>query len=128
MKKVAILNRTRKTVLGERVSVAATTVRRIVGLLGRERLDPGTGLLIMPSQAIHTVAMHFAIDVVFLDRDWRVVYLRRAMLPFRMTGLHWNARCVLELPSGVIGETSTAVGDQLAIQELATGTVTFSVT
>src|ERR1035441_9844958 len=117
MKRVAILNRTRQTVLGERVSVAATTVRRMVGLLGKDRLEPGTGLLIMPSQAIHTVAMHFAIDVVFLDRDCRVVFLRRAMPPFRMTGLHWKAHCVLELPVGVIAATSTTVGDQLAIQE-----------
>ncbi|HEY4900259.1 MAG TPA: DUF192 domain-containing protein [Terriglobales bacterium] len=123
MKKVAILNRTRQTVLGEPVSVAETSVRRMVGLLGRERLDPGTGLLIIPSQAIHTVAMHFAIDVVFLDCDWRVVYLRRAMAPYRMTGLHWKARCVLELPAGVIAETSTAVGDQLEIREKSLGIV-----
>ncbi len=127
MKRVTILNRTRNTVLGEHVSVATTAVRRMVGLLGKQRLDPGTGLLIVPSQAIHTVAMHFAIDVVFLDRNWRVVHLLRAMLPFRMTGLHWKARCVLELPSGVIGETATAVGDQLAIQEKASGTAVSSV-
>jgi uncharacterized membrane protein (UPF0127 family) len=118
MKKVAIVNRTREAVLGERVSIASTSLRRMVGLLGKPRLDPGAGLPIVPSQAIHTVAMHFAIDVIFLDRDWRVVALRRAMLPFRMTGLHWNAWCVLELPSGVIGKTSTAVGDQLEIRQL----------
>ena len=118
MKKVAILNRTRETVLGERVSVASTSLRRMVGLLGKPRLDPGAGLLIVPSQAIHTVAMHFAIDVIFLDSDWRVVSLRRAMLPFRISGLHWNARCVLELPAGVIAESSTAVGDQLEIRQL----------
>jgi uncharacterized membrane protein (UPF0127 family) len=118
MKRVAILNRTKETVLGEHISVAATTVRRMVGLLGKPRLDPGAGLLIMPSQAIHTVAMHFAIDVIFLDREWRVVSLRRAMPPFRISGLHWNARCVLELPAGVIAETSTAVGDQLEIRQV----------
>ena len=119
MKKVAILNRTRNTILGDHVSVAETSLRRMIGLLGRERLETGTGLLIVPSQAVHTVAMHFAIDVIFLDRDWRVVYLRRAMLPFRMTTVHWKASRVLELPSGVIGETSTAVGDQLEIRELS---------
>jgi uncharacterized membrane protein (UPF0127 family) len=119
MKRVAIFNRTRETVMGEHISVAATTVRRMVGLLGKPRLDPGAGLLIVPSQAIHTVAMNFAIDVVFLDRDWRVVSLRRAMLPFRMTGLHWKAWCVLELPSGVIGETSTAIGDQLEVRQMS---------
>jgi uncharacterized membrane protein (UPF0127 family) len=123
MKRVAILNRTRETILGERVSIAATTVRRMVGLLGKPHFDPGTGMLIVPSQAIHTVAMHFAIDFIFLDRDWRVVSLRRAMPPFRITGLHWNARCVLELSTGVIATTATAIGDQLEIRDMPTGSI-----
>ena len=103
--------------LGEQITVAGTSLRRLVGLLGKSRLEPGTGLLIIPSQAIHTVAMRFAIDVVFVDRDWRVIYLRHTMAPFRMTGLHWKARCVLELPAGVIAQTSTMVGDQLSVTE-----------
>ncbi len=112
---VAVLNTTRNTVLGEHIAVAGTSLRRLVGLLGKRGLDPGTGLLIIPSQAIHTVAMRFAIDVVFLDRDWRVIKLRHAMAPFRVTGVYWKARSVLELPSGVIAETLTAVGDQLSV-------------
>ncbi len=92
------------------------TPSRIVGLLGKRGLDPGTGLLIMPSQAIHTVAMRFPIDVLFVDRKWRVVHLRPAMVPNRMTGIHWRARCVIELPSGQIAQTSTEVGDQLLVE------------
>ena len=103
--------------LGQRIRVAETSLSRLVGLLGKRGLDSGTGLLIIPSQAIHTVAMRFAIDVVFVDRNWRVIHLRPAMVPFRMTGLHWKARCVLELPSGVIAQTSTVVGDQLSITD-----------
>ena len=114
---VAVFNTTRNTVLGEQITVAGTSLRRLVGLLGKSGLEPGTGLLIIPSQAIHTVAMRFAIDVVFVDRDWRVIHLRHTMAPFRMTGLHWKARCVLELPAGVIAQTSTMVGDQLSVTE-----------
>jgi hypothetical protein len=114
---VAVLNTTRNTILGEQITVAGTSLRRLVGLLGKRRLEPGTGLLIIPSQAIHTVAMRFAIDVVFVDRNWRVIHLRHTMPPYRMTGLHWKARCVLELPSGVIAQTLTMVGDQLSIAE-----------
>lgn len=117
METVAVRNATKDTVLGERVSVAETSWSRLVGLLGKPGLEPGTGLLIMPSQAIHTVAMRFAIDVVFVDRNWRVIHLRPAMIPFRMTSLHWKARCVLELPAGVIAQTSTVIGDQLSIAE-----------
>ncbi len=114
---VAVFNTTRNTVLGEQITIAGTSLRRLVGLLGKSGLEPGTGLLIIPSQAIHTVAMRFAIDVVFVDRDWRVIHLRHTMAPFRMTGLHWKARCVLELPAGVIAQTSTMVGDQLSVTE-----------
>src|SRR5580704_7155971 len=114
---VAILNTTKNTVLGDRIGVAETSLSRIVGLLGQDGLEPGTGLLIYPSQAIHTVAMRFPIDVLFVDRDWRVVHARPNMVPFRMTGIHWKARCVLELPSGVIAETSTMIGDQLCVTQ-----------
>jgi uncharacterized protein len=104
-------------VLGNRIRIAGTSLRRLIGLLDKRSLEPGTGLLIIPSQAIHTVAMRFAIDVVFVDRHWRVIHLRPTMVPFRMTGLHWKARCVLELPSGMIAQTSTVIGDQLSIIE-----------
>ncbi len=112
---IAIVNSTRNTVLGERISVAETSLSRIVGLLGKRSLEAGTGLLIIPSQAIHTVAMRFAIDVIFIDRLWRVVHVCSDMVPYRMTGFYWRARSVLELPSGVIAATSTAIGDQLSV-------------
>src|SRR5579862_1921281 len=99
---VAIVNTTRQTTLGERIRVAETTLGRMIGLLRDRGLDPGCGLLIYPSQAIHTVAMRFAIDVLFVDRHWRVVHVRPNMVPFRMTVIHWKARCVVELPCGVI--------------------------
>ena len=89
----------------------------MVGLLGQHGLAPGTGLLIYPSQAIHTIAMRFPIDVVFVDKNWRVVNVRPAMVPYRLTGVQWKARCVIELPPGVISETSTVVGDQLLVEQ-----------
>ena len=112
---VTIHNTTRNAVLGDRIKVAETSLSRIVGLLGQRGLEPGTGLLIFPSQAIHTVAMRFAIDIIFVDRSWRVVRLRPAMVPYRLTGICWRARCVLELPVGVIAQSSTCVGDQLSV-------------
>jgi uncharacterized membrane protein (UPF0127 family) len=117
METVAVVNTTRDTVLGERIGIAETSLSRMVGLLGKPGLEPGAGLLIIPSQAVHTVAMRFAIDVVFVDRNWRVVHLRPSMAPYRLTGVHWKANFVLELPAGVISRTSTSVGDQLAIDE-----------
>jgi uncharacterized protein len=113
---VVVRNTTKDTVLGERIGIAETSLTRIVGLLGKRGLEQGSGLLIIPSQAIHTIAMKFPIDVLFVDRKWRVVHARSAMVPNRMTGVHWRARCVIELPSGIIAQTSTEVGDQLLVE------------
>ena len=117
MQMVRVLNATKGTVLGERIGVADTSLSRMVGLLGKNSLDAGTGLLIIPSQAVHTVAMRFPIDVVFVDRNCRVVHVQPALAPYRISGLHWRARCVLELPVGTIAETGTGVGDELLIED-----------
>ena len=113
-KVVRAVNSTRGTVLGECIRVADTGLTRIVGLLGERELTPGDGLLIVPSQGVHTWGMLFPIDIVVLDRDWNVLALRRRMRQFRMTRVFWKAAAVLELPSGMLDATSTAVGDALA--------------
>lgn len=115
MQTVAIRNDTRNTVLGERIRIAETSLSRVVGLLRDRSLEEGCGLLIYPSQAIHTVGMKFAIDVVFVNREWRVVGLKVNMVPFRVSKVHWKARCVVELPVGTIEQSATAVGDQLDV-------------
>jgi uncharacterized membrane protein (UPF0127 family) len=117
MQTVRVLNTTKGTVLGERIGVADTSLSRMVGLLGKSGLAPATGLLIMPSQAVHSIGMRFPIDVLFLDRNCRVIHVQPSMAPYRISGLHWRARCVLELPVGAIAETCTSVGDELQIED-----------
>jgi uncharacterized membrane protein (UPF0127 family) len=113
---VRVINETRGTVLGEHVRVADSGLTRIVGLLGERHLSRGDGLLIVPSQGVHTWGMLFPIDVVVLDRGWNVLALRRRMHAFRMTRLFWKAAAVLELPPGMLDSTETVVGDTLAFE------------
>jgi hypothetical protein len=92
----------------------------MIGLLGERKLSSGDGLLIVPSQGVHTVGMLFPIDVVVLDNDWNILALRPRMRQFTMTRIFWNAAAVLELPSGVLASSSTAVGDTLAFDPVET--------
>jgi len=115
---LAVRNITRKTLLGDRISVADGSLARLVGLLGRKSLEPGTGLLIVPSQAVHTLGMRFPIDVLFMDRTCRVVGLRPRLAPFRLSRLYWKAWAVLELPAGTAALSNTAFGDQLSVEEV----------
>lgn len=110
-----VYNTTKNTCLGEQIGVADSSITRLVGLLGKRSLAPGCGLLIVPSQAIHTVGMVFPIDVIFVDKKYRVLGVREAVPPFRVTRAFWKALGVLELPAGTIRGTNTEVGDQLKV-------------
>lgn len=106
-------NRTRGETVAANVRLADTPRSRRIGLLQHETLEPGEGLWIYPTQAIHTFGMRFPIDVVFLDRLLRVKRVYHRLAPFRWTSPVWGARSVLELASGSLASTGTAVGDEL---------------
>jgi uncharacterized protein len=108
---VRATNRTRNTVLGDSIRVADTGLTRVVGLLGEKTLAAGDGLLIVPSQGVHTLGMAFDIDVVILDEEWVTLGIWRAMKPFRMTRIYFKAAAVLELPSGTLVASRTELGD-----------------
>ncbi len=100
--------------------MADTGLSRIIGLLGERKLSPGDGLLIVPSQGVHTWGMMFPIDIVVLDSNWNVLAMRRRMRQFRMTRIFWKAAAVLELPSGMLDSTATAIGDALTFDRVET--------
>ena len=114
-KKLRVVNSTRGTLVGESIRVAETGLTLIVGLLGERELPPGDGLLIVPSQGVHTLGMQFAIDVAILDGQWNVIAIKRNLRPFRMTRVYWKAAAVLELRSGSLDSSSTSVGDTLEL-------------
>ena len=115
MRTVRITNINRATILGDRVQVADSSLRRMWGLLGRRSLASGEGLWIRPSSGVHTVGMAFPIDVVGLDKSNRVLKLWPELPPFRVTSVSWAMFSVIELPAGQIAATSVQVGDQLSI-------------
>ena len=110
------MNETRGNALATHLEVADSSNTRRKGLLGRDGLAPGTGLWIYPCESVHTFAMRFAIDLVYLDRNCVVKKLRSKVPPGRMS-VCLSARSVLELPAGTIEATGTEVGDRIAIEK-----------
>jgi uncharacterized protein len=99
-------------VVCEECLVAATPFTRLRGLLGRKSLPSGQGILLRPAGSVHTFFMRFAIDVVFLDDELRVVAIAADLRPWRAAGKR-GARAVLELPAGECARRGLAVGDQV---------------
>jgi uncharacterized membrane protein (UPF0127 family) len=114
--KLRVRNQSRNTVLGDRVGIADTSATRRTGLLKHSRLEPGEGLWIAPSEAVHTFGMKFPIDVLFLDKKRKVLKIRSDMVRSRMS-ICLRAHSVLELPSGTAAAMCTAVGDQLEFEK-----------
>jgi len=97
--------------LARDLETASTPWRRMKGLLGRSALPEGSGLLIRPCRAVHTWFMRFPIDVVFVDRDGRVVRIAAELAPFRTASGGWRARAVIELPAGSAAAAGLREGD-----------------
>jgi uncharacterized membrane protein (UPF0127 family) len=97
-------------VVCEECLVAATPFARMRGLLGRRSLPSGEGILLRPAASVHTFFMRFAIDVVFLDDELRVVGIAAHLRPWRAAAQR-GAKAVLELPAGECERRGLAVGD-----------------
>jgi uncharacterized membrane protein (UPF0127 family) len=103
--------------LATELSLADTHWSRLRGLLGARESDfsNGKGLWIKPCRGVHTLAMRFAIDVVYLDRAGAVVHLEQGLKPWRFAPVRLQAASVLELPRQTVATTKTAVGDKIEI-------------
>jgi uncharacterized membrane protein (UPF0127 family) len=115
MRVVTVTDTTRGTLIGDRIEVADASLSRMVGLLGRRGLNAGGGLWITPSSGVHTLGMMFSIDVIGLDKEFRVVRLWPRLVPFRLTSVSLKVRSVVELEAGRIEACRVELGDLLQI-------------
>jgi uncharacterized protein len=84
------------------------------GLLRHASLPAGEGLLLTPAPSVHTALMRFPIDVIFLDKELRVVRLVERLVPWRTASAR-RARAALELAEGEAARRGVSVGDILSV-------------
>lgn len=95
-----------------RVQHARRWHQRLRGLLGRPPLQAGQGLLIEPCNCVHTLAMGYALDLLFLGAGNQVLGWREELQPWRAAGLR-GARSTLELPAGSLAAIAPVIGEVL---------------
>lgn len=112
-----VFNHTRNVPLITRGRLANTFWSRLQGLLGASPLQKDEGLILVGEKSIHTFFMSFAIDVVYIDKNYRVIRADPNMVPYRLGPLVTQAAYVLELPVGTIAATATQAGDLLELHD-----------
>ena len=86
------------------VKIASGFVDRLIGLMFRKEMNGFKGLWLKPCNSIHTCFMRYDIDVLFLDKNNKIVRIFRSMRPWRMTRIYFTVSSVLELKGGVLND------------------------
>jgi hypothetical protein len=110
-----MVSRDDETLICERCLLAESAWLRVRGLLGRDDLPEGDGILLRPASSIHMFFMRFPIDAVFLDRELNVLRIRAGLAPWRVAAKR-RACSVLELPAGSCARRGVHEGDRLRIK------------
>lgn len=91
-----------------------TFFERLRGWLGKRSAREGEGLWFRRCASVHTFGMALPLDLVFLDRELKVVKLCCAVPPWRVAAAP-GADSVLELPEGTVLKLAVSPGDQMQI-------------
>ena len=117
--KMRVRNLSRDADLADRATVADTFWRRLRGLLGRDGLTPGEGLVIVPCNSVHMLGMRFPLDVLYLDRAGTVLRVLPELRPGQFGPVVWRSHVAVELPAGTIAATGTVTGDRVVLEPVA---------
>ena len=99
-----------------RAKVADNFFSRLKGLLGTNEFPYADALYFPNVASIHTFFMKYPIDVVFLDKNNKVVGFRENVKPFRVVFGGMSAYLVVEMPQGSIKRMDINFGDILNIE------------
>lgn len=96
---------------------ASNPLSRMIGLLLTNPKKDPRGLWLVPCGSIHTMGMRHPIDVLFLDRELKVLKIKHRVKPFCPAVVCLKAHSVLEFFSGFWDTSLVKAGDQLEIKE-----------
>lgn len=81
-------------------------------LLGSKYYVSETGLFVKPCKQVHTFFTNFAVDVIFLDEDNRIIHLE-TIKPFTVSKYVPEAKAVIEFLEGTIGNYQLTLGQKI---------------
>ncbi len=105
--------------IARQVQMACSFRSRCIGLLRRREILEHEGWLFIPGGSVHTLGMRFNIDVVFLNRQMRVLGLAENVAPWRIVIAPSGTTRVLELAAGKIATTRLIAGTYLIVDRSA---------
>lgn len=97
------------------VLIADTFLTRFAGLMFRKPLPAATGLFLAPCNSVHMCFMRFAIDVIYLDKDFKIIKVVQHLKPWISISMYRKAWAVLEMNAGEAEHCGLELGKRLEI-------------
>lgn len=97
------------------VLLADSFFTRFAGLMFRKKLPAATGLFLAPCNSVHMCFMRFAIDVVYLDKEYNIVKVVKNLRPWLGLSMCPKAWAVFEMTAGEAERCGLEVGKTLII-------------
>ncbi|MCK4859134.1 MAG: DUF192 domain-containing protein [Candidatus Omnitrophica bacterium] len=110
-----VINQSNNALLFSKAQKKIRFFSKLCGLMFRKEISEENALIFYNASAIHTFFMRFPIDVVFLNKNMRVLRICQGLKPSRMVFCK-GAFCVIECVSGLAAIKKVKCGDVLAVQ------------
>jgi len=110
-------NKTRKTLMAKRLRFCKTFASKIIGLMFARKIQDEALVFVFDKDqgdAIHMLFVFFSIDLLFLDKNKKVIEIKENFKPFTVYVPKKEYRYFVELAAGTKKKTKTGIGDELA--------------
>ena len=79
----------------------------------QKKLPQGTGLFLVPCNSVHMCFMRFAIDVVYIDKEYKIIKVVKNLKPWVGLSMCRNAWATLEMTAGEAERCGLKLGSRL---------------
>jgi len=110
-----IKNKSKKTIISKKYCLCKSNASKARGLMFR--IKPKPLIFVFEKEKIvslHMMFVFFPIDVVYLNKNKKVVEIKSNFRPFRLYSPKKNAMYVIELPENTIKKSRTSIGDSIS--------------
>lgn len=113
-----IKNISKNNILAKESKICKNIFSKTRGLMFSKEIKNKSLVFIFNKEAkwsLHMLFVFFPIDVLWLNKDYKVVDIKENFKPFSLVAApKEKAKFVIELPKGTIKNTKTKIGDKIS--------------
>lgn len=116
---IKLLKAENKEIILDEIEIADTIWKRFSGLMFKKKIPSNKGMLLRPSNSVHTFFMKFPIDVIFVDKNDQVIRVVPNMQPYRISPIVFKSTYIIESRPNILSK-KLKVGDKIELFKEAT--------